>query len=117
MRLLAVLLVAASLAGTGCDLISGINDELEAGERELERYGGPANGKKPPEAVAETTAPASQQKTSEAVRRAAERWWGSAKSLIPSEKDPTVVRCDLGGGVQFMREADCQMRGGRVTRS
>lgn len=116
MRVLAVLLVTAALAGTGCDLFSGINEELKAGERELERYGGPASGKQPPEAVAESAAPASQQKTSEAVRRAAERWWGSAKSLIPSEKDPTVVRCELGKGVQFMRQADCEMRGGRVAR-
>lgn len=116
MRVLAILLVAASFAGTGCDLFASINAELESGERELERYGGPTHGKQPPEAVAETPAPASQQKTTEAVRRAAERWWGSAKSLIPSERDPTVVRCDLGGGVQFMRESDCQMRGGRVSR-
>jgi len=113
MRLLVVLLALASLAGTGCDLISGINDELVAGERELERYG---RGKKP-EPEAETSTASNTQGTSEAIRRAAERWWGSAKSLIPGEKkDKTVIRCELGSGVQFMRESDCQMRGGRIAR-
>lgn len=30
--------------------------------------------------------------------------------------DPNrLVRCDLGGGVQFMRAADCQSRGGGLT--
>jgi hypothetical protein len=116
MRLLAAFLVAASLSGTGCDLISGINDELEAGERELERYGGPASGKQPPEPAAEAAATPGQQPASDAVRRAAERWWGNAKSLIPSEKDPSVVRCEIGNKTHFMREPDCQMRGGRVSR-
>jgi hypothetical protein len=115
MRPLAPLVAALALSLAGCDLISGINDELKAGERELERYGGPA-GRKTPEPAAPTQAPASSSATSEAVRRAAERWWSSARSLVPSEKDPTVIRCELGSGVQFMREADCEMRGGRVSR-
>jgi hypothetical protein len=117
MRLLVVLLALVSLTGTGCDLISSINDELVAGERELERYSGPTHGKQP-EPEAETSTASNTQATSEAVRRAAERWWGSAKSLIPGEKnDKSVIRCELGSGVQFMRESDCQMRGGQVSRS
>lgn len=116
MRLLVVLLAFASLAGTGCDLISSINDELLAGERELERYGGAPSGKQP-EPEPETSTASNTQAASEAVRRAAERWWSSAKSLIPGEKkDKTVIRCELGSGVQFMRESDCQMRGGQISR-
>jgi hypothetical protein len=118
MRPLAALLVAVALSVTGCDLFSSINDELKAGERELERYSRPTGGKKSPDPVAEADTAVTRQAKTEAVRRAAERWWGSAKSLIPGEKkDPTVIRCELGSGVQFMRESDCQMRGGRVSRS
>ena len=121
MRVLALFAVLASLTLTGCDLFVGINEELKAGEKELERYGGPADGSKKGGSAASApteTAASGNSGASEAMRKAAERWWGNAKSLIPSEKkDPTVVRCELGGGVQFMREVDCQMRGGRASRS
>ncbi len=37
-------------------------------------------------------------------------------SSASSGPDPNrLVKCDLGGGIQFMRAADCQTRGGDVS--
>jgi len=37
-------------------------------------------------------------------------------SRTPSGPDPNrLVKCDLGSGMQFMRAADCQSRGGDVS--
>lgn len=38
----------------------------------------------------------------------------SAPSGIDSNDLDRMVRCDLGGGAQFMRAADCATRGGRL---
>lgn len=42
------------------------------------------------------------------------KWWQKAKSMIPGERDPSIVRCETRDGVQFMRAKDCEMRGGRT---
>ncbi len=41
------------------------------------------------------------------------KWWRGARSLTSENSDASIVRCDLAGSVQFMRDADCQAQGGR----
>lgn len=39
----------------------------------------------------------------------------SLRGQEPGPDPNRVVRCDLGGGIQFTRAADCQSRGGDIT--
>lgn len=102
MRFLTVLL--ASLACAGCFAL----DEIDAGQKEMDRYGGkkPAGGAEAPAAKSDTPSPQERMK----------QWWNSARTLTPREDDAKsdVVSCKLGGATRFMSQSDCQNSGGRV---
>ena len=41
-------------------------------------------------------------------------WWKNARTIGSGPKDASIVKCTVGGSVQFMRVHDCEMRGGTV---
>lgn len=92
----ASLLLAAGLCA-GCFVF----EELDSGMKELERFDGKAEASAPPaSAPAESTAPKAN-------------WWEKARTLSSEPKNDSIVRCQLGGAVQFMSREDCLGRGGK----
>jgi hypothetical protein len=102
MRVL-VLIVALTLCG-GCFVL----DEIDAGQKEMDRYGG-RNKAKAGEAAAK-----SEEEPSPAQR--ARAWWDKARTITPGSDDAKsdIVSCKLGGATRFMSQIDCQNSGGRV---
>lgn len=105
LRVLLVGLLALLLSG--CFVL----DELDEGQRLMDQHAGKGVKKEEEAAAAEPTAPAGGSGGAKAFDPS--RWWKSARSLGPEKKDKSIVRCELPGGSQFMREPDCLMRGGR----
>ena len=103
MRRLAVIL-AATLCW-GCFVL----DEIDAGQKEMDRYGG-----KPTGATAE--AASSKEKEPSPAERA-RQWWDKARTFEPRSEDAKsdIVSCKLDGAIRFMSQADCQNSGGRVS--
>lgn len=103
MRRLAVIL--ASTLCWGCFVL----DEIDAGQREMDRYGSKGKG-----ATAEAAA-AKEQEPSPAQR--AREWWNKARTFEPRSEDAKsdIVSCKVDGSIRFTNEADCQNSGGRVT--
>ncbi len=103
MRVLAVIL--ASVVFAGCFAL----DEIDAGQKEMDRYGtkGKAGG---------GASPAGKTEEKASPQERMRQWWDSARTFTPREDDAKsdVVSCKLGGAVRFMRQADCQNSGGRV---
>jgi len=102
MRRLAVIL-AATLC-SGCFAL----DEIDAGQKEMDRYGG-----KPAGATAEATA--SKEKEPSPAERA-RQWWDKARTFEPRSEDAKsdIVSCKLDGTIRFTSQTDCQNSGGRV---
>lgn len=50
------------------------------------------------------------------VKEKAQLWWQEAleEEAVTAEPTDTVVSCQLGGQVQFLRKSDCATRGGRA---
>ena len=100
--------LAAILASTlcwGCFVF----DEIDAGQKEMDRYGG-----KPPEAAGEATASKDKEPT---TAERARQWWDKARTFEPRSDDAKsdIVSCKVGGAIRFMRQIDCQNSGGRVS--
>lgn len=97
---------ALAVLASGCFVL----DELDAGSKEMDRYSGkPAKAKQAP---AKAAAPGSHTASTPAAD-ALSKWWQGAHSLGPDGADPSIVRCRVGGAVQFEREDDCRARGGQ----
>ena len=104
--------MAIALLG-GANLGCFVLDELDAGDKEMDRYS--KNRKKveetertPEEEPGERDLGIYQDKLSES--------WGQTKSLSPGELDESIVRCNVAGKAQFMSKDECMSRGGRPSR-
>lgn len=94
-------LVALVAFSPGCFVL----EELDKGKKTMDELSGA------PDTQSETQPSGS----ADAAKPAAdpEAWWKKARTLTPGETDPSIVRCDLDGSLQFMRRDDCIARGGR----
>jgi len=103
MRRFAVIL--ASILCWGCFVL----DEIDSGQREMDRYGGKGKA-----ATAEAAA-SKEEEPSPAER--ARQWWDKARTFEPRSEDAKsdIVSCKLDGAVRFTSQADCQNSGGRVS--
>ncbi|HEY8154219.1 MAG TPA: hypothetical protein VII72_08845 [Myxococcota bacterium] len=103
LRRLAVVL--ASTLCWGCFVF----DEIDAGQKEMDRYGG-----KPPDAKGEAAAAKDKEPT---PAERARQWWDSARTFEPRSDDAKsdIVSCKVGGAVRFMSQSDCTNSGGRVS--
>lgn len=99
-----VLILAAALC-SGCFVF----DEIDAGQKEMDRYGSKGKG-----ATAEAAA-AKEKEPSPAER--AREWWNKARTFEPRSEDAKsdIVSCKVDGGIRFTTEADCQNSGGRIS--
>ena len=45
------------------------------------------------------------------------KWWKKKRQPAPPKRDPNdgIVRCQIGGTMQFTRKSDCMLRGGRAS--
>jgi hypothetical protein len=104
MRVLVVIL--ASTLCWGCFVL----DEIDAGQKEMNRY----DGKNKVKSSSETPAAGKSETVSPKERM--RQWWDSARTFSPRADDAKsdVVSCKLGGAVRFMSQGDCQNSGGRV---
>jgi len=104
MRALAVILI--STLCWGCFAL----DEIDAGNREMDRYG--SKDKK----GATADAKASKDKEPTAAERA-RQWWDSARTFEPRSEDAKsdIVSCKVDGTIRFTSQKDCQTSGGRVS--
>jgi hypothetical protein len=104
MRVLVVIL--ASCLCWGCFVL----DEIDAGQKEMNRYDGKGRTKEsseaPAQGKAETLSPKDRMR----------QWWNSARTLSPRADDAKsdVVSCKIAGTVRFMSQGDCQNSGGRI---
>lgn len=126
MRIATLALALVACLGLGCDMFMAINDELNWGQDQLDKYAVTEQGQAERGKRGEETEGAaaeggdSSARAAAAARRAAKgagEWWDKATTLSSDEKDPSIVSCRLGGSVQFMREAQCRARGGVPSRS
>jgi hypothetical protein len=103
LRRLAVIL-ASSLCW-GCFVF----DEIDAGQKEMDRYSGKA-----PAGEAGATASKDEEPT---PAERARQWWDSARTFEPRSEDAKsdIVSCKVAGATRFMSETDCQNSGGRVS--
>jgi hypothetical protein len=103
-RRIAACLGAAAFLGfaTGCFVF----DELDKGSAELDR----ASSKKPPEPA--TAAPGAAKPA--AQPNATAQWWTKARSIGGETADASIVGCRIGGRTEYMRDVDCQARGGKI---
>jgi hypothetical protein len=106
--MLRLLVVFAAALCWGCFVF----DELDQG-RELMEQLGPGQAKQTPEADAPN--PRAARAEPGALERV-QAWWDDFRTPDPVGPDPNdrIVRCAVGGSAQFMRESDCELRGGRA---
>jgi hypothetical protein len=99
-----VLILAAALC-SGCFVL----DEIDAGQKEMDRYGSKGKG-----ATAEAAA-AKEKEPSPAER--AREWWNKARTFEPRSEDAKsdIVSCKVDGSIRFTSQADCQNSGGRIS--
>ena len=85
-------------------------DELDHGEELMEQLG---PGKGTAQQAAPESAPGAGSDGPGVLERLG-AWWDEATASEPAEPDPDdrIVACWLDGSTQFMRESDCQLRGG-----
>ena len=105
MRLLVVIL--ASTLCWGCFVL----DEIDAGQKEMNRYDGKGATKDAGEA-----APAAGKSETASPKERMRQWWNSARTFSPRADDAKsdVVSCKLGGTLRFMSQSDCTNSGGRI---
>lgn len=86
-------------------------DELEEGEKLMEQLG---PGKGAAQTTAPEPAPAHAGSDEPGVLERLGAWWDEATAPEPVGPDPDdrIVACWVDGTTQFMRESDCQLRGG-----
>jgi hypothetical protein len=103
MRRLAVIL--ASTLCWGCFVL----DEIDAGQKEMDRWGSKGKGGATAEAAAKEEKPSPAQRARE--------WWNKARTFEPRSEDAKsdIVSCKVDGKIRFTSQADCQNSGGRAT--
>jgi hypothetical protein len=105
----ALIVIAASWLCFGCFAL----DEIDAGQKEMDRYTakGKSDGAKPADAGSKGKAEGEQATPEERAKQ----WWSSARTFSPREDDAKsdIVRCKVGGTVRFTSQADCTNSGGR----
>jgi hypothetical protein len=108
-RLALALLLTAAL---GCSFV----EELDKANAEMDRYSPTARreaeAKAAAQASAATDAANAPSKEKPSVKLG--EWWKNARTIGSGPKDASIVKCTVGGSVQFMRVHDCEMRGGTV---
>ena len=102
----AVALGVTSAGSSGCFVF----EELDSGMEWMERTD--AAKKKPSDSSTGTAS--AQNQNAEQQRPTGAEWWKKARSLSSDEIDASIVQCQIGGSVQFMRRTDCEARGGRA---
>lgn len=103
-RIVALCLVAC--LGLGCFVFN----ELDSGQKELDRYGSAQSPHHAQPAPAAPTAVGPDAKAESSSPTAA--WWKKAHTLTSEKVDPSIAPCRIHGRVQFMRKNDCAVRGG-----
>jgi hypothetical protein len=103
-RAATLIALLASLLWSGCFAL----DEIDAGQKEMDRYGSKGTGT-PAEAAA-----AKEKEASPAER--AKQWWNSARTFEPRSEDAKsdIVSCKVEGDIRFTTQADCQNAGGKI---
>ena len=108
MRLLLVTLLALGLSTTtGCMAL----DEIDKANAQMKSKARNA-GKTKTAASAPADGSDAALEKARALLEPSLEWWESASSFSAAEVDASVVRCDVGGSVQFMSRDDCRVRGG-----
>jgi hypothetical protein len=90
-------------------------DEINKGQKELDRYGGA--GGQPRAEKSAAPQPAQKPKAPEpGLLARAQAWWAEKNEPKPPQRDPSdkIVRCDVGHSSQYMYASDCRARAGRV---
>jgi hypothetical protein len=100
-RIIAVCLVAS--LGLGCFVLN----EIDSGQKELDRYGHTQTNSPPAAAPATGSAKKAQPGTSSTAA-----WWQKAHTLSSDKMDETITSCRIRGHVEYMRKSDCAARGG-----
>ncbi|HXV36013.1 MAG TPA: hypothetical protein VEC18_02625 [Myxococcota bacterium] len=119
LRVTAILL--CSLALSGCF----IADEINKGDALIEQHSVGWRNKKKQAQQAEQQA-ADAEANDQAAQAAGARpgvsdklseWWRDTVEERPVSVDPSdaLVRCEIGGGTQFLRRSDCELRRGRAS--
>jgi hypothetical protein len=106
MRQLAVILVSALFFG--CFIF----DEIDAGQKEMDRYDGKSKAAK--EKATETA-----KKDEPSAKDRARAWWDKARTFSPRSDDESsdIVSCSIDGAIRFMSQTDCQNSGGKIQKS
>lgn len=104
-------LIGLRLVTVDPDGIEGELAELEAFEAELSA-GADA---RTPARVAETSVAGAGDDERGLLARVSATLLDGLSGEAPGPDPNRLVRCELGGGVQFMRAANCQGRGGDLT--
>ena len=122
---LAAAFLAVALTATGCPFL----EELDNSSKMMDKYSQSGQKAAAEKAKAEKEAAENAKaggggvkdffsskgkggKAAASAKESAGNWWANATSLNTDERDPDLVRCQLPGGVEFMRKHDCQMRSG-----
>lgn len=101
------------LGSTGCFVF----DELEKGQEIMDAHTPKERREAEEAAAAAADAPDAEEGGGvAAMLDRAKDWWRDTTEPAPVERAPedVAVRCELAGGMQFMRKSDCLVRGGRV---
>ena len=100
--------LCSALLSLGCFAL----DELDKGNKELDRYSRSRKQEEAKKAAAQAKPAAG---TAQEDQHDPSQWWNEARSINRRKKDSDLVQCRLGGSSQFMRKTDCLSRGGRVS--
>jgi hypothetical protein len=92
-------------------------DEIDSGMKEMESRAPKDKQKKEGEAT-KTAGKDGKEAEKPTYAKAAQAWWGNARSLSTAEgagdADDPIVGCRHEGRTQFMRRTDCLARGGEA---
>jgi hypothetical protein len=119
LRVTAILLCSLTLSGCF------IAEEIDKGDALIEQHSVGWRNKKKETQQAEQQAAEADAKSQTAQAAGARpgvsdklsEWWHDTVEEQPASVDPsdTLVRCELGGGTQFLRRSDCELRRGRAS--
>ena len=103
MRVLIPILILSVCASLGCPIM----DELNNANEEMDKFVGTEE-----EEAAESTSAGTDgaPRTPQQISR---EWWDKARSLNSKPMSPSIVRCRLNRGQQFMARDECLSRGGQ----
>jgi hypothetical protein len=106
--LLVTFLVLGLSTSTGCMVL----DEVDKANAQMKSKARKTGQAKTATAASSGSADEAALEKARALLEPSLEWWESASSFSAQEVDASVVRCDVGGSVQFMSRDDCRVRGG-----